>query len=68
MRAMLLVPVAVAVLTSAHAADYDWPVVDALDGSTAIVDAPADTPPELAEVIVRLKDVDALGEPRACTR
>ena len=42
----------------ANAADYAWPVVRVIDGDTVAVDASADMPPELAEVKVRLKDVD----------
>ena len=42
----------------AGAADYAWPVVRVIDGDTVAVDASADMPPELADVKVRLKDVD----------
>ena len=42
----------------ANAADYAWPVVRVIDGDTVAVDASADMPPELADVKVRLKDVD----------
>ena len=63
MKAILLMPVAVAITASAQAADFEWPVIDVLDGSTVMVDASADMPPELAEVLVRLKDADAPGSP-----
>ena len=43
---------------SAEAADYAWPVVRVIDGDTVVVDASADLPPELAELRVRLRNVD----------
>ena len=43
---------------SANADDYVWPVVRVVDGDTVAVDASADMPPELAELKVRLRDVD----------
>lgn len=42
----------------ALAADYVWPVVRVIDGDTVQVDASADLPPELAKLMVRLRDVD----------
>ena len=52
--ALLLMTVSI----PATAADYAWPVVRVIDGDTVAVDASADMPPELADVKVRLKDVD----------
>ena len=39
-------------------ADYAWPVTRVIDGDTNAVDASADLPPELADIRVRLRDVD----------
>ena len=46
------------VSAAAWAGDYQWPVVRVVDGDTVKVDASADMPAELAEVAVRLCDVD----------
>ena len=54
----LLLPALVLVAGPALAADYAWPVVRVVDGDTVAVDASADMPPELADVKVRLRDVD----------
>ena len=54
----LFLPALVLVASPALAADYAWPVVRVVDGDTVAVDASADMPPELADVKVRLIDVD----------
>ena len=38
--------------------DYAWSVVKVIDGDTVKVDASADMPPQLASILVRLRDVD----------
>ena len=41
-------------LWASAAADYEWPVVEIVDGATLVVDAGADLPPELALLTVRV--------------
>ena len=41
--------------SGAAAGDYEWPVVEVIDGATLVVDAGADFPPELAMLTVRLR-------------
>ena len=36
------------------AADYEWPVVEIIDGATLVVDASADLPPDLSRLTVRV--------------
>ena len=43
----------------AAAGDYEWPVVEVIDGATLVVDAGADFPPELAMLRVRLRGAGA---------
>ena len=43
--------------SGAAAGDYEWPVVEVIDGATLVVDAGADFPPELAMLTVRLRGV-----------
>ena len=57
-RLAALAAVLVVLSVPAGAAEYAWPVVRVIDGDTVAVDASADMPPELADVKVRLKDVD----------
>ena len=57
-RLAVLAAVLMALSAPAGAADYGWPVVRVIDGDTVAVDASADMPPELADVKVRLRDVD----------
>ena len=57
--AMLAAAFALAAPASAGAADYAWPVVRVIDGDTVAVDASADLPPELADLRVRLRGIDA---------
>ena len=40
---------------------YEWPVEFIVDGDTLRVDASADFPPELANLLVRLRGIDAPG-------
>ena len=56
---ILAAALATAAPVAGNAADYAWPVVRMIDGDTVAVDASADMPPELAEVRVRLRGVDA---------
>ena len=41
--------------SGAAAGDYEWPVVEVIDGATLVVDAGADFPPGLAMLTVRLR-------------
>ena len=60
MRRLAILAVALLALPMpALAADYAWPVLRVIDGDTIVVDASADLPPELAEVRVRLRGIDA---------
>ena len=56
---ILTAALATAAPVAGNAADYAWPVVRVIDGDTVAVDASADMPPELAEVRVRLRGLDA---------
>ena len=58
-RLAILAAALVALPLSAQAADYAWPVVRVIDGDTIVFDASADFPPELAEMRVRLRGIDA---------
>ena len=67
-RLVILAAALAAVAMPAQAADYAWPVVRVIDGDTIVVDASADLPPELADLRVRLRGVDApeKGHRAAC--
>ena len=56
---ILAAALATAAPVAGNAADYAWPVVRVIDGDTIVVDASADLPPELADLRVRLRGVDA---------
>ena len=45
--------------SASPAGDYEWPVVEVIDGATLVVDAGADFPPELAMLRVRLRGAGA---------
>jgi len=49
---------ALACAFGAHAGDYRWQVVRAIDGDTVEMNAGADMPPELSLLPVRLRGVD----------
>ena len=57
-RFVILAAALLALPLSAQAADHAWPIVRVIDGDTVVVDASADLPPELADLRVRLRDVD----------
>ena len=65
---ILAAALATAAPVAGNAADYAWPVVRVIDGDTIVVDASADLPPELADLRVRLRGVDApeKGHRAAC--
>ena len=54
-RALAGLGLAVLGASGAAAADYEWPVVEVIDGATLVVDAGADFPPGLAMLRVRLR-------------
>ena len=62
-RALLAALAALAALgaSGAAAGDYEWPVVEVVDGATLVVDAGADFPPELAMLTVRVAGLGGGG-------